>query len=62
MKPLSMYENLTHVTRILQGLWKALPAIRAQGRADVLQRHVELIRHYQRLHERLLAAATPAPA
>ena len=57
-----MKNNLQNVTRNLRNLIKTLPAIKANCSAEVLNRHLQLIAHFQRQYDQLIAAAQPAPA
>ena len=50
-----MNDNLASVTRNLRELIKSLPAVRERCTADVVRRHVELIAHFQRRLDRLVA-------
>ncbi len=57
-----MNNNLHNVTRTLRELIKNLPAIKAHCSAEVLKRHLELIAHFQRQYDLLVASqarATP---
>ena len=56
-------QKLSNVTRTLRDLIKALPAVRAHCSAEVLKRHLQLIAHFQRQYDQLVASTvTPAPA
>ncbi len=57
-----MKNNLQSVTRNLRNLIKTLPAIQANCSAEVLSRHLQLIAHFQRQYDQLIAAAQPAPS
>ena len=56
-----MNQRLSNVTRTLRDLLKALPAVRAHSSAEVVKRHLQLIAHFQRQYDQLVAsAARPA--
>jgi hypothetical protein len=57
-----MKNNLKSVTRNLRDLIKALPAVKANCSAEVLNRHLQLIAHFQHQYDQLIAATRPAPA
>lgn len=57
-----MKNNLQNVTRNLRNLIKTLPAVKANCSAEVLTRHVQLIAHFQRQYDQLIAAARVVPA
>lgn len=48
-----MNNTLPKVTRTLRELIKALPSVRAHCTQDVLQRHLQLIAHFQQRYDRL---------
>ena len=50
-----MNDTLAGVTRNLHDLLSALPAVRARGDTDALRRHLALIAHYRRRHDRLVS-------
>jgi len=52
-----MNDDLAAVTRNLRELLRALPAVRERGGADALRRHLALIAHFWRRHDRLIAGA-----
>ncbi|ASJ72293.1 hypothetical protein [Granulosicoccus antarcticus] len=56
-----MKNNLQNVTRNLRNLIKTLPAVKANCSAEVLTRHVQLIAHFQRQYDQLIAAARTTP-
>jgi hypothetical protein len=57
-----MNNKLHNVTRTLRELIKSLPAVKANCSADVLKRHLQLIAHFQRQYDQLVAATRIAPA
>ena len=58
-----MGNNLHSVTRNLRELIKTLPAVRANGSAEVVKRHVQLIAYFQRQYDQLATSkGTIAPA
>lgn len=50
-----MNQKLQNVTRTLHELIKALPAVKAHCSAEALKRHVQLIAHFQRQYDLLVA-------
>lgn len=56
-----MNQKLQNVTRTLHELIKALPAIKAHCSSEVVNRHLQLIAHFQRQYDQLVAA-TMRPA
>ncbi|NND90779.1 MAG: hypothetical protein HKN42_07925 [Granulosicoccus sp.] len=59
-----MNYKLHNVTRNLRELIKALPAVRANCSAEVIDRHIRLIAHFQRQYDQLVRATAglPSPA
>jgi hypothetical protein len=54
--------RLHNVTRTLRELIKSLPAVKASGSVEVLNRHLQLIAYFQRQYDQLVAAAPRLPA
>lgn len=50
-----MKNNLSNVTRTLRELIKNLPAVKAHCSREVLSRHLQLIAHFQRQYDALVA-------
>lgn len=48
-----MNNTLPKVTRTLHELIKALPGVRTHCNKEVLQRHLQLIAHFQQRYDRL---------
>ena len=51
-----MNDNLANATRVLRELLRTLPAVRERRDGEALRRHLALIAHYRRRHDRLAAA------
>ncbi|MFK7857259.1 MAG: hypothetical protein AB8B64_00460 [Granulosicoccus sp.] len=51
-----MNQKLQNVTRTLHELINALPAVKAHCTAEVLKRHLQLIAHFQRQYDQLIAS------
>ncbi len=51
-----MNQKLHNVTRTLHELIKALPAVQAHCSTEVIKRHLQLIAHFQRQYDQLVAA------
>ena len=51
-----MNDNLANATRNLRELLKSLPVVRERQDGEALRRHLALIAHYRRRHDRLVAA------
>jgi len=49
-----MNDNLASVTRNLRELLKSLPIVRERQGGEAVARHLALIAHYRRRHDRLL--------
>ncbi|MFK8080030.1 MAG: hypothetical protein AB8B97_07085 [Granulosicoccus sp.] len=58
-----MNQKLHNVTRTLHELIKSLPAVKAHCSAEVVKRHLQLIAHFQRQYDQLIASSqSPHPA
>jgi len=55
-----MNNTLPKVTRTLHDLIKALPSVRAHCSEEVLQRHLQLIAHFQQRYDQLIARSSNA--
>lgn len=55
-----MNQKLQNVTRTLHELISALPAVKAHCNAEVLKRHLQLIAHFQRQYDQLVASTRSA--
>jgi hypothetical protein len=55
-------KKLQNVTRTLRELIRSLPAVRANCSAEVLNRHLQLIAHFQRQYDQLVAATRSTSA
>jgi hypothetical protein len=58
-RKITMNNNLANVTRTLRQLMQALPAMQQHSSTDVLQRHLELIAHFQRRYDHLISLGRP---
>ena len=52
-----MNDTLTNATRNLRELLKSLPVVRERNDGEALRRHLALIAHYRRRHDRLATAS-----
>lgn len=57
-----MNNNLHNVTRTLRDLIKTLPAVKARANADLLRKHLQLIAHFQRQYDQIVANSPHATA
>jgi len=58
----SMKNSLINVRRTLHELLKALPAVKANCSQEAIQKHMTLIRFYQKRYDFLVASSAPVPA
>ena len=54
-----MNQKLHNVTRTLHELIKSLPAIKAHCSAEVVDRHMRLIAHFQHQYDLIAASMVP---
>jgi len=55
-----MEKRIQNVTQTLHDLIKALPAIKAQGNAELTHRHLQLIAYFQNEYDLLVNPAAAA--